>query len=160
MVDVVPAQHSHWLPACNDLKIFPLLNDLVRKSAGYQERHSDKGFENLEWYFLSFIFHGTSYLYRSEATTLARHEAYFHDKYGTLYPCDAILCGPGWKRDLHISNDNTLMELRLPFPNDIEPEKETANWENLIGEADKWVPKRFIKILIWLSIATIVETLV
>jgi hypothetical protein len=34
-------------------------------------------------------------------------------------------------------DDNTLMELRLPFPNDIEPEEGSANWEKLLGETNE-----------------------
>jgi dimethylaniline monooxygenase (N-oxide forming) len=71
-------------------------------------------------------------------------ELYLDDEEGTHFPCDAVLCGTGWKRGLDKFENSTLIELRLPFPKDIEPQEETAKWEKLVGEADERVLKRFI----------------
>jgi dimethylaniline monooxygenase (N-oxide forming) len=40
--------------------------------------------------------------------------------------------------------NNTLMELGLPFPKHIELEEETAKWEKLVGETDEQMFERFI----------------
>ena len=37
-----------------------------------------------------------------------------------------------------------LMDLRLPYPKDIETQEENAKWEKLVGKADEQVLERFV----------------
>ncbi len=41
-------------------------------------------------------------------------------------------------------DNSTLMELRLPYPKEIEPQEEPVKWEKLVGKADENVLKRFV----------------
>lgn len=69
---------------------------------------------------------------------------YLDDENSTHFPCDAILCGTGWKRGLNMFENNMLRDLGLPYPKDVEPPMETAKWEKLVGEADARVLSRFV----------------
>ncbi|KAH7406342.1 flavin-binding monooxygenase-like protein-like protein [Phaeosphaeria sp. MPI-PUGE-AT-0046c] len=152
--------HSTSLGAKLVDKVFSLLDETVRKYAGYRERKSDKGFEKLE-YDNSIIWqNGTAggchfadfwplvaekvYVYRSNIKLLDGNGLYLNDEAGTHFPCEAVLCGTGWKRGLYMFDNETLMNLGLPFSKEIEPPEETVKWEKLVGDADEQVLKRFI----------------
>lgn len=83
-------------------------------------------------------------MYRGEVKLLSGNELYLNDENGTHFPCDAVLCGTGWKRGVDMFDHSTLMALGLPFPKTIEPQEETAKWEKLIGDADEQVVRRFV----------------
>ncbi|KAF3071070.1 putative dimethylaniline protein [Daldinia childiae] len=84
------------------------------------------------------------YVYRGDVKLLDGNELYLNDKNGTHFPCDAVLCGTGWKSGLDMFENHTLMELGLPYPKDIEPQEVTAKWEKLVGKADEQVLRRFV----------------
>jgi len=84
------------------------------------------------------------HVYRASVRLLSGNELYLDDENDTHFRCDAILCGTGWKRGLEMFDNNTLRELGLPYPNDVEPPEETAKWEKLVGDADEKVLKRFV----------------
>ncbi|XXG94240.1 hypothetical protein Hte_000494 [Hypoxylon texense] len=146
--------HSTNLGAKLVGKIFSLLDNSVRKYAGYRERKSDKGFEKLEYdnetaggcHFADFwpLVAEKVYVHRGSVRLLSGNEPYLDDENGTHFPCDAILCGTGWKGGLDMFKDRTLMELGLPYPKDIEPQEETAKWEKLVGRADEQILRRFV----------------
>jgi dimethylaniline monooxygenase (N-oxide forming) len=69
---------------------------------------------------------------------------YLDDEDGTHFPCDAVLCGTGWKRGLHMFDNDTLKELGLPYPKELESQEEKAKWEKLLGEADEQALQRFV----------------
>ncbi|KAI6085551.1 flavin-binding monooxygenase-like protein-like protein [Hypoxylon rubiginosum] len=152
--------HSTSLGAMLVSKVFSLLDSSVRKYAGYRERKSDKGFENLEYdndiiwqngtaggcHFADFwpLVAEKVYVYRGDVKLLSGKELYLDDENGTHFPCDAILCGTGWKDGLGMFDNRTFMELGLPYPKDIEPQEESAKWEKLVGRADEQILKRFV----------------
>lgn len=84
------------------------------------------------------------YVHRGDVKLLNVNELYLVDESGTHFPCDAVLCGTGWKCGLDMFENSTLMELRLPYPKNIEPQKETAKWEKLVGQADEQILGRFV----------------
>lgn len=84
------------------------------------------------------------HVYRDDIKSLNGSELYLNDEDGTHFPCDAVLCGTGWKHGLEMFDDSTLMALGLPFPKDIEPHEEATKWQKLVGEADEKVLKRFV----------------
>ncbi|KAK7976304.1 aminoadipate-semialdehyde dehydrogenase [Apiospora arundinis] len=140
--------------------IFSLLDNTVRKSAGYRERKSDKGFEKLEYdndiiwqngtaggcHFADFwpLVAEKVYVYRGEVKSLGGNELYLDDENGTHFPCDAVLCGTGWKHGLGLFGNDTLMSLGLPYPKSLEPPEETAKWDKLVGAADAEILRRFV----------------
>ncbi|KAF2866565.1 flavin-binding monooxygenase-like protein-like protein [Massariosphaeria phaeospora] len=152
--------HSTTLGTKLVTKVFSLLDTTVRKSAGYRERTSDKGFEKLEYdndiiwqngtaggcHFADFwpLVAEKVYVYRSDIKLLNGHELYLNDEKDTHFPCDAVLCGTGWKCGLDMFEIDTLIDLGLPYPKDIEPREETTKWEKLVSEADSQVLKRFV----------------
>ncbi|KAI4603057.1 monooxygenase [Pestalotiopsis sp. 9143b] len=152
--------HSTTLGAGLVSKIFSALDQTVRNYAGYKERKSDKGFEQLEYDTEIIWQNGTAggchfddfwplvaekvHAYRDDIKSLNGRELYLNDEDGTHFPCDAVLCGTGWKHGLEMFDDSTLMALGLPFPKDIEPHEEATKWQKLVGEADEKVLKRFV----------------
>ncbi|KAI1399400.1 putative dimethylaniline monooxygenase [Hypoxylon fuscum] len=156
--------HSTTLGAKLVSKIFSLLDNSVRKYAGYRERKSDKGFEKLEYdndiiwqngtaggcHFADFwpLVAEKVYVHRGDVKLLNGNELYLNDEDGTHFPCDAILCGTGWECGLDMFDNRTLMELGLPYPKDIEPQEETAKWEKLVGKADEQIIRRFVMLRI------------
>ncbi|KAI1416787.1 putative dimethylaniline monooxygenase [Hypoxylon sp. FL1857] len=152
--------HSTNLGAKLVNKIFSLLDNSVRKYAGYRERKSDKGFEKLEYDNEIIWQNGTAggchfadfwplvaekvYVHRADVKLLSGNELYLDDENNTHFPCDAVLCGTGWKCGLGMFDNRTLIELGLPYPKDIEPQEETAKWEKLVGKADEQILKRFV----------------
>jgi dimethylaniline monooxygenase (N-oxide forming) len=84
------------------------------------------------------------YVHRSSIKSLSGNELYLDDEAGTHFPCDAILCGTGWQRGLHMFDNATLQSLGLPYPKATESPSETAKWDKLVGAADAQVLKRFI----------------
>ncbi|KAG6358430.1 hypothetical protein INS49_014314 [Diaporthe citri] len=141
-------------------KIFSALDKTVRKYAGYRERKIGKGFEKLEYDNEIIWQNGTAggchfddfwplvaekvYVYRGEVKLLSGNELYLNDEDVTHFPCDAVLCGTGWRHGLDMFDHGTLMALGLPFHKDIEPQEETAKWQKLVGEADEQVLRRFV----------------
>ncbi|KAF7535306.1 hypothetical protein G7054_g5505 [Neopestalotiopsis clavispora] len=141
-------------------KIFSALDTTVRNYAGYRERKSDKGFEKLEYDTEIIWQNGTAggchfadfwslvaeevHVYRGNVKLLSGNELYLDDEDGTHFPCDAILCGTGWRHGLDMFDNDTLKALGLPFPKDIEPQEQTTKWEKLEGEADEVVLRRFV----------------
>ncbi|KAI8963254.1 hypothetical protein F5Y11DRAFT_365386 [Daldinia sp. FL1419] len=84
------------------------------------------------------------YVQHGEIKLLDRNELYLNDDDDTHFPCVAILCGTGWKDGLRIFDSDTLMELGLPYPKGIEPQEETAKWEELVDKAEEKVLERFV----------------
>lgn len=84
-------------------------------------------------------------VYRAKIKTLRGNELYLDDEDGTHFSCDAILCGTGWQRGLHIFSDELKMQLGLPYSKELVSilSKESAKWEELIVDADKIVCDRF-----------------
>ncbi|KAF2833913.1 putative dimethylaniline monooxygenase [Ophiobolus disseminans] len=152
--------HSTHIGATVVSKVFSLLDNTVRNYAGYRERKSDKGFEKLEYDNNIIWQNGTAggchfkdfwplvaekvYVHRAEIKLLNDHELYLNDSNDTHFPCDAVLCGTGWKRGLDMFDNDTLRALGRPYPKEIEPQQETAKWEKLVAEADEKVLKRFV----------------
>ncbi|KAK7917792.1 flavin-binding monooxygenase-like protein-like protein [Apiospora marii] len=153
--------HSTRLGATLVGKIFAALDGAVRKSAGYRERKSDKGFAKLEYDSDIIWQNGTAggchfadfwplvaekvYVHRASVKLLSGRELYLDDEDGTHFPCDAVLLGTGYKRvGLDMFDESTRMQLGLPYPKSSEPAQETAKWQKLVGEADEEVLRRFI----------------
>lgn len=152
--------HSTTLGAKLVSKIFSALDNTVRKYAGYRERKSDRGFEKLEYDNEIIWQNGTAggchfsdffplvadkvNVYRGDVKLLSGNELYLNDEDGTHFPCDAILCGTGWRDGLDMFDHDTLRALGLPFPKTIETQEETAKWEKLVGDADELVLRRFV----------------
>ncbi|KAI0144368.1 flavin-binding monooxygenase-like protein-like protein [Xylariaceae sp. FL1272] len=140
--------------------IFSLLDKSVRGYAGYRERKSDKGFEKLEYDADIIWQNGTAggchfadfwplvaekvNVYRGDVKLLDENEIYINGQEDARFPCDAVLCGTGWKRGLDMFEDSTLMDLGLPFPKDMESQEDTSKWEKLVNEADEKILKRFV----------------
>ncbi|KUJ10852.1 flavin-binding monooxygenase-like protein-like protein [Mollisia scopiformis] len=106
-------------------KIFSILDKEVRKRANYKGRKSTKGFERLEY-----------------DTDIFCRELYLGD--GTHFPCDAVLCGTGWKPGIEIFGPDLRVRLGLPHLKDDEPYEMTAKWEKLALEADEKVLKKYL----------------
>ncbi|KAH9904694.1 putative dimethylaniline monooxygenase [Xylariomycetidae sp. FL2044] len=153
--------HSTNLGAKLVAKIFSLLDNSIRKYAGYRERKSDKGFEKLEYDTDIIWQNGTAggchfgdfwplvaekvHVHRGGVKRLDGSELYLDDEDGTHFPCDAVLCGTGWKKGLDdMFDNNTRRQLGLPHPKDAEPREETAKWEKLVAEADEQILRRFV----------------
>ncbi|KAK8102081.1 flavin-binding monooxygenase-like protein-like protein, partial [Apiospora sp. TS-2023a] len=153
--------HSTRLGALLVGKIFSALDGAVRKSAGYRERKSDKGFEKLEYDTEIIWQNGTAggchfadfwplvaekvYVHRASIKLLSGRELYLDDEDGTHFPCDAVLLGTGYKRvGLDMFDETLCMGLGLPYPKSAEPPEETAKWQKLVGEADAEVLRRFV----------------
>lgn len=62
---------------------------------------------------------------------------------GTKVPCDALLCGTGWKPGLEFFTPSLLVSLDLPHNPSDEPSSTTEKWEKLISEADTQICQRF-----------------
>ncbi|KAK7972510.1 hypothetical protein PG988_006644 [Apiospora saccharicola] len=152
--------HSTRLGAKLVGKIFAILDGAVRNSAGYRERKSDKGFEKLE-YDIDIIWqNGTAggchfadfwslvaekvYVHRASVKLLGGRELYLDDDNGTHFPCDTLLLGTGWKHGFDMFDENTRIELGLPYPKSAELPQEAAKWQKLVGEADEEVLRRFV----------------
>ncbi|KAI0165094.1 flavin-binding monooxygenase-like protein-like protein [Hypoxylon sp. FL1284] len=129
--------HSTTLGAKLVTKIFTLLDNSIRKAAGYRERKS--------CHFADFwpLVAEKVYVHRVSVKLLDGNELYLDDESGTHFPCDAVLCGTGWEIGLDMFDNRTLMELGLPYPKEIELREETAKWEKLEGDVDKQILKRF-----------------
>ena len=84
------------------------------------------------------------HVYRGDVKLLDGNELHLDDENGTHFLCDAVLCGTGWECGLDMFENDTLMELGLPYPKSIEPREETAKWEKLVGKADEQILSRFI----------------
>ncbi|KAI1079626.1 putative dimethylaniline monooxygenase [Whalleya microplaca] len=84
------------------------------------------------------------YIHRGDVKLLDGNELYLDNESGTHFPCDAVLCGTGWKLGLDIFENSTLIELGLPYAKDLEPQEETAKWEKLVGKADEEILSRFV----------------
>ncbi|KAJ2998277.1 hypothetical protein NUW58_g369 [Xylaria curta] len=149
-------------------KIFSALDNTVRKYADYRERKSDKGCclfqlkedtnvseynlaERNRWGLPLRTFRvpcrGESLgllVHRADVKLLSENEPYLNDENGTHFPCDAILCETRWESRFEMFENSTLLELGLPYPKNIEPQKETAKWDKLVGNADEQILKRFV----------------
>ncbi|KAI1335895.1 putative dimethylaniline monooxygenase [Xylariaceae sp. FL0016] len=152
--------HSTTLGAKLVATVFALLDTKVRKYAGYRDRKSDKGFEKLEYdndiiwqngtaggcHFADFwpLVAEKVHVYRGDVKLLGGNELYLDDGEDTHIPCDVVLCGTGWKRGLDMFDDQTRMELGLPYPQSQEPREEAAKWDKLVGDADVEILKLFI----------------
>ncbi len=80
-------------------------------------------------------------VYRDNIKILSDRMIHLTD--GTHLPCDAILCGTGWKFGLQMFDTNLQKSLGLPYPKEEEPSEAAAKWEKLALDADKQVTKRF-----------------
>lgn len=152
--------HSTNLGSKLVTKVFSALDNTVRKYAGYRERESDKGFEQLEYDNYIIWQNGTAggchfadfwplvaervYVHRADVKRLGGNELVLDDENGTHIPCDAVLCGTGWKNGLQMFDIDTLIKLGLPYPKDREPQEEAEKWEKLVSKADEQVLKRFV----------------
>ncbi|KAF4631973.1 hypothetical protein G7Y89_g6153 [Cudoniella acicularis] len=133
--------------------IFSALDKEVRKRADYKGRKSTKGFEKLEYEIEIFWQNNTGgalhhddfwplvaehiTIYRDGIKSLGNKTIYLNG--GMHFPCDALLCGTGWKPGIEFFNSKTLLELGLPHLQKDEPYEVTAKWEKLILEADESV---------------------
>ncbi|KAI1265485.1 putative dimethylaniline monooxygenase [Xylariaceae sp. FL1019] len=140
--------------------LFSAMDQTIRTYAGYRERQSDKGFEKLEYdneliwinstaggcHFADFwpLVAERVYVHRADVKLISGKELYLDDENGTHFPCDAILCGTGWKDKVGLFDDDTRMRLGLPYPKSSEPQEERAKWEKLLGDADEKILKRFV----------------
>ena len=84
------------------------------------------------------------HVYRGDVKLLDENELHLDDENGTHFLCDAVLCGTGWECGLDMFENDTLMELGLPYPKSIELREETAKWEKLVGKADEQILSRFV----------------
>jgi hypothetical protein len=84
------------------------------------------------------------HVHRASIKALTATEIYLDDDDTTHFRCDALLCGTGWRRGLHMFDDNLKQELGLPYLKSLETQKDAAHWEKLVGDADAEVLKRFI----------------
>jgi dimethylaniline monooxygenase (N-oxide forming) len=80
-------------------------------------------------------------IYRDDIQKLDDHHIYLSD--GTRFPCDAILCGTGWKPGIEFFDKDARVKLGLPHNPEDAPHDTTAKWEQLMLEADEKVVKRF-----------------
>jgi dimethylaniline monooxygenase (N-oxide forming) len=81
-------------------------------------------------------------VHRASVKALLDNELYLDD--GTHFPCDAVLCGTGWKRGLDIFSRNLLIHLGLPYPKEHESQETAAKWEKLVKEADGKVLAKYL----------------
>lgn len=63
---------------------------------------------------------------------------------GTHFPCDAVLCGTGWRPGIEVFHTDLLVKLGLPYRKEDEPYEIRAKWEKLTLEADRKVTKKFL----------------
>ena len=84
------------------------------------------------------------HVYRGDVKLLDGNELHLDDENGTHFLCDAVLCGTGWECGLDMFENDTLMELGLPYPKSIEPREETTKWETLVDKADEQILSRFV----------------
>lgn len=84
-------------------------------------------------------------VYRARVKSLNKNELYLDDENGTHFQCDAILCGTGWQRGLHIYSDDLKMHLGLPYPRILQSTatEEARKWEKAIADADDIICNRF-----------------
>lgn len=81
-------------------------------------------------------------VYRSKIKKLGKHELYLED--GTHFPCDAVLCGTGWKVGVDMLDSDHRAKLGLPYAKVNEPYEVATKWEKLQLEADEQVAKKFL----------------
>lgn len=85
------------------------------------------------------------WVYRADVKRINGKEMYLDDEEGTHFPCDALLCGTGWQRQVGLFQLETLaLELGLPHPEELEPLEMRRYWEKLILDADEAVLKTFL----------------
>ncbi|TVY82954.1 FAD-dependent monooxygenase DEP4 [Lachnellula suecica] len=137
-------------------KIFSILDTEIRKCADYKGRKSTKGFEKLEYDTDVFWHNGTGgavhhddfwalvaenvSVFRGDVKMLNMSELYLKD--GTHFPCNAVLCGTGWKPGVEVFHKDLLIELGLPHRKEDDYEM-AAKWEKLLTEADEKITKKF-----------------
>jgi hypothetical protein len=85
------------------------------------------------------------WVYRADLKMLNDKELYLEDEDGTHFPCDAVLCGTGWKRQVDLFRpEEKALDLGLPYPKEIEPREIEGYWEKLVMEADERILKKFV----------------
>ena len=84
-------------------------------------------------------------MYRARVKSIVKNEVYLDDEDNTHFQCDAILCGTGWQRGLHMFSNDLKMQLGLPYAKELDSKSpETAHkWEELVADADKTICNRF-----------------
>lgn len=80
-------------------------------------------------------------VYRDEVKMLDHKMLYLKD--GSHFPCDAILCGTGWKLGLEFFSTDLLVKLNLPHRQADEPHETIEKWKRLTKEADEYVKKKY-----------------
>ncbi|CZR63620.1 related to dimethylaniline monooxygenase [Phialocephala subalpina] len=149
--------HSTWIGVWLVKFIFGTLDKEIRKRADYKGRESTKGFADLEYDTGIFWQNGTGgachhadlwalvaehvSVYRDDIRSLSHKTINLNS--GTQIPCDALLCGTGWKPGLEFFSPSLLVSLDLPHSPADEPSSTTEKWEKLTSEADKKICQRF-----------------
>jgi dimethylaniline monooxygenase (N-oxide forming) len=72
------------------------------------------------------------------------HDKMLYLEDGTHFPCDAVLCGTGWKPGIEFFSTDLLVKLDLPHHKEDEQYETTAKWEKLTMEADEKVRKKYL----------------
>ena len=83
-------------------------------------------------------------VYREDISHLDGNE--MHLANGAIIPCDAILCGTGWKQSYSFFNNTQLCELGLPHPLTSHCLDDPAYWMALHAAADKEVLELYPKL--------------
>lgn len=84
-------------------------------------------------------------VYRAKVKALNKTELYLDNEDDTHFQCDAILCGTGWQRGLHMFSDDLKLHLGLPYAKSLQSRvsEETQRWKKLVADADEAVCDRF-----------------
>lgn len=81
------------------------------------------------------------HIHRDELKTLEKDLVRL--KSGEELPCDAIVCGTGWKPSLQFFDNEQLSDLGLPVPLEHEPPEIMRHWKTLCDAADEDIHSRF-----------------
>ncbi|PQE29814.1 flavin-binding monooxygenase-like family protein [Rutstroemia sp. NJR-2017a WRK4] len=138
-------------------RIFSAVDGTVRSRADYKGRKSSKAFQKLEYDTDIFWQNGTGgalhhddfwnlvaekvTVHRDDVTMLGDKTLYLKD--GPHIPCDAVLCGTGWKLGLNFFDTDLLVKLDLPHGKEKDSYETTAKWEKLTMEADEKLRKKY-----------------
>jgi dimethylaniline monooxygenase (N-oxide forming) len=76
--------------------------------------------------------------------SLRRNEIYLDDEAGTHFPCDAILCGTGFERNLDLFTVEQRQHLGLPYEKSLEDVDTAKKWDNLVASGDRDILSRFL----------------
>jgi len=83
-------------------------------------------------------------VYRASIQKLSENELYLDDEARTHFPCDALLCGTGWRRELEMFSTDLKIRLGLPYVKELESPEIRTKWEKLVEEEDSKVLEKFV----------------